>query len=165
MTPARDPKQFLFNQLEYALNITQEKTNHGRGIMGQDFWEAFEKHMGSIWEASGTDFKEFDVTSTLQGKFRCHLNNYLANAETQNMRYFENEICVFEDGAPSFLRHVCLLSEVVVPLRVLRLLPPSGVPFRNLFRRFSSFSKTSWNCDLQNQTFLAWLSMQTLHTW
>ena len=29
------------------------KKNHGGGIMEQDFWEAFGKHLGCIWEAFG----------------------------------------------------------------------------------------------------------------
>ena len=29
------------------------KKNHGGGIMEQDFWEAFGKHLGGIWEAFG----------------------------------------------------------------------------------------------------------------
>ena len=54
MTPAWDPKQFLFQPTRRL--IIKEKSGKrtpGGGIMEQIIWEAFEKHLGSIWEAFG----------------------------------------------------------------------------------------------------------------
>jgi hypothetical protein len=34
------------------------KKNHGGGIMEHDFWEAFGKHLGSIWDAFGMGWDE-----------------------------------------------------------------------------------------------------------
>ena len=56
MTPARKPKRFVVptNLENRRSEIREEQSwrrNHGASILG-GIWEAFGKHLESIWEAS-----------------------------------------------------------------------------------------------------------------
>ena len=64
MTPARDPKQSVFetNPKDHGREINDEeksrknrrKRNHREGIIEErGIWEAFGKHLGGSWEAPG----------------------------------------------------------------------------------------------------------------
>ena len=53
MTPARDPKQFLFQPTWRIMKEKSGKRNPRGEIMEQVVWETFGKHLGSIWKHFG----------------------------------------------------------------------------------------------------------------